>query len=55
MTQTKQSVKCSDFVKRQTKYSNYSHFEGSWEELEKMVEEELNFYHLNPNLINTYN
>lgn len=30
-------VKCSDFVKRQTKDSGYSHFVGTWEELEQMV------------------
>jgi hypothetical protein len=28
-------VKCGDFVKRQTADSGFSHFEGSWEELEK--------------------
>lgn len=27
------TVKCGDFVKRQTKESGFSHFEGSWEEL----------------------
>jgi hypothetical protein len=28
-------VKCGDFVKRQTPDSGFSHFEGSWEELER--------------------
>ena len=28
-------VACGEFVKRQTKESGYSHFEGSWEELEE--------------------
>lgn len=28
-------VKCGNFVKRQTPDSGFSHFEGSWEELEK--------------------
>jgi hypothetical protein len=28
-------VKCGEFVKRQTPESGFSHFEGSWEELEK--------------------
>src|SRR5277367_26595 len=31
-------VACGEFVKRQTKESGYSHFEGSWKELEKIVE-----------------
>jgi len=31
-------VACSEFVKRQTKDSGYSHFDGSWEELEQRVE-----------------
>lgn len=30
-------VACNEFVKRQTKASGYSHFEGSWEELENMT------------------
>lgn len=30
-------IACSQFVKRQTKDSGYSHFEGSWEELEDLV------------------
>lgn len=32
------TVKCGSFVKRQTKESGYSHFSGSWEQLEHMVE-----------------
>lgn len=28
---------CSEFVKRQTKESGYSHFDGTWEELEDIV------------------
>src|SRR6185436_1711927 len=36
------TVKCSEFVKRQTANSGYSHFEGSWEELEKITEQYLN-------------
>lgn len=31
-------VACSEFVKRQTKDSGYSHFEASWEELSDLVE-----------------
>lgn len=31
-------VACGEFVKRQTKESGYSHFEGTWAELEDMVE-----------------
>lgn len=34
-------VACGQFVKRQTKDSGYSHFDGSWEELEQLVESEL--------------
>ena len=34
-------VKCSDFVKRQTKESGFSHFNGTWEELEVLVEDAL--------------
>lgn len=30
-------VACGSFVKRQTKDSGYSHFNGSWEDLEKLV------------------
>jgi len=29
-----ETVKCSEFVKRQTAQSGYSHFDGTWEELE---------------------
>lgn len=35
-------VACGEFVKRQTPESGYSHFEGSWEQLEKVVEGCLN-------------
>lgn len=38
------TVKCSDFVKRQTKNSGYSHFEGSWKELEDLTERYFNKY-----------
>lgn len=31
-------VAAGEFVKRQTKDSGFSHFEGSWEQLEKLVE-----------------
>lgn len=31
-------VACGSFVKRQTKESGYSHFEGTWEHLEQVVE-----------------
>lgn len=34
-------VACGNFVKRQTKESGYSHFEGTWEELESLVSEKL--------------
>lgn len=33
------TVKCGEFVKRQTRESGYSHFEGTWEELEKLISE----------------
>ena len=36
-------VKCSEFVKRQTKDSGYSHFEGSWEQLEEITEAHLKY------------
>jgi len=39
-----ETVKCSEFVKRQTKDSGYSHFEGSWKELEEITEKYLNGY-----------
>lgn len=32
------TVKCGEFVKRQTPESGYSHFEGTWEELERRTE-----------------
>lgn len=32
------SIKCHNIVKRQTENSPFSHFTGSWEQLEKMVE-----------------
>ena len=31
-------VACGEFVKRQTPESGYSHFEGTWEELEQLIE-----------------
>lgn len=31
------TIKCSEFVKRQTINSGYSHFNGSWDELEDIV------------------
>jgi len=31
------TIKCSDFVRRQTPQSGFSHFDGTWEELEKLV------------------
>jgi len=34
----KHFIKASRFVKRQTPDSKYSHFDGSWEELEELVE-----------------
>lgn len=33
-----QKVACGEFVKRQTAESGYSHFEGTWEQLESIVE-----------------
>jgi hypothetical protein len=36
-------VGCGEFVKRQTKESGYSHFEGTWEELEGMIEDRLTY------------
>lgn len=38
-------VKCGEFVKRQTPESGYSHFEGSWETLEKMTANVMGFTH----------
>lgn len=39
-------VACGEFVKRQTEESGYSHFDGSWTELEDMVEFHMTY---NPN------
>jgi hypothetical protein len=36
-------VACSNFVKRQTSESGFSHFSGSWRELELMVEDRLKY------------
>jgi hypothetical protein len=36
-------IKCSDFVKRQSPDSQYSHFDGSWEELEDEVNLSVSF------------
>lgn len=36
-------VACGEFVKRQTPESGYSHFEGSWEELEELVTHMLDY------------
>lgn len=38
-------VACGTFVKRQTKESGHSHFEGSWEELEMIIEQALDTDH----------
>jgi hypothetical protein len=35
-------VACGSFVKRQTKESGYSHFEGNWDQLEVIAESRLN-------------
>ena len=32
-------IKCNDFVRRQTTSSEYSHFAGTWAELEKIAED----------------
>lgn len=32
-------IKCSEFVKRQTKDSGFSHYSGTWDDLEKVVTE----------------
>lgn len=40
-----QTVKCGEFVKRQTKESGFSHFEGTWEELETMITNVMRFAH----------
>ena len=37
----KKQVAINSFVKRQTKESRFSHFEGSWDELEFIVEESI--------------
>lgn len=34
-------VACGEFVKRQTPESGYSHFEGTWEELENLVTKQM--------------
>lgn len=34
-------VACGEFVKRQTPESGYSHFEGTWEELEQLVTKQM--------------
>jgi hypothetical protein len=39
------TVKCGSFVKRQTAESGHSHFEGSWETLEKMAANVMRFPH----------
>lgn len=43
-------IKCSDFVKRQTPESGFSHFDGLWEELETLVTEIFLYYpkHVRP-------
>lgn len=38
-------VACGEFVKRQTPQSGFSHFEGTWEELEKMAANVMRFSH----------
>jgi len=38
-------VACGNFVRRQTKESGYSHFEGTWEELEAMTENVMRYDH----------
>lgn len=38
-------VACGSFVKRQTKDSGHSHFEGTWEELEMIIEQALDTDH----------
>lgn len=38
-------VAAGEFVKRQTPESGYSHFEGSWETLEKMTENVMRYAH----------
>jgi len=42
-------VACGEFVKRQTPESGFSHFEGPWELLEKIVEAQMIPYRLGPN------
>jgi hypothetical protein len=37
-------IACGEFVKRQTPESGYSHFEGTWEELEELAEKEFGSY-----------
>jgi hypothetical protein len=41
-------VACGEFVKRQTKESGYSHFDGTWEDLEEMSEILLRFGQFRP-------
>jgi len=41
-------VACGEFVKRQTPESGYSHFSGSWQELEEIVEFYMRPSHIKP-------
>lgn len=41
-------VACGEFVKRQTRESGYSHFEGTWEELEEIAAQLLNTGFVSP-------
>ena len=38
------SISVSNFVKRQTKNSRYSYFDGTWEELEKLTKDNFKNY-----------
>ncbi len=42
----KENIKASTFVKRQTKGSSFSYFDGSWERLEELVKEHFDNYKL---------
>ena len=45
MSEQKQQIGISEFVKRQTRESQFTNFDGSWEELEKLVNELWNSPH----------
>lgn len=45
---TTKKVACGEFVKRQTSESGYSHFEGTWEQLEQVTEGRMQAPYIRP-------